>query len=85
MNEETSIVEIAKLIASLLNTDIKIIEDDSRIRPSNSEVDRLRCNNTRIKEHIQWAPQYSLEQGLKETIQWYEEHFDLYKAEIYNV
>lgn len=84
-NGEISIGGLAKLIVSLMDKKIKIVEDGQRVRPKNSEVKRLCCDNTKIKKFSDWKPLYSFEQGLNETISWIKKHFNTYKAEIYNV
>ena len=61
--------------------------DPDRIRPAKSEVFRLYGSKAKIQEHTDWQPQYSLEQGLQETINWFTnaENLKQYKAAIYNV
>jgi len=85
MNEEISVSDLAGKIAKLLKKEIRILLDSNRVRPAQSEVDRLRCDNTKIISHTNWRPQYNLERGLKETIAWISENQALYKPEIYNV
>ena len=48
--------------------EIKSICDESRIRPDASEVAQLRCDNSKLLKHSSWKPDYTLEEGLKETI-----------------
>jgi dTDP-glucose 4,6-dehydratase len=85
MNEEISIGDLATLIAELMGVDALIIIDTQRIRPEKSEVNRLRCNNTKIIAYTNWKPLYNIKTGLLETINWYREHSDIYKPEIYHV
>ena len=85
MNHEISIGELVNLISQIMNADIKIVSDKQRIRPNNSEVERLLCDNTKIKHITNWQPKYDLEKGLKKTIEWLKENIHLYKPEIYNV
>jgi dTDP-glucose 4,6-dehydratase len=82
---EISIGDLAKLISTLLRTEVVIKQDPERIRPGNSEVERLVCDNTKIKRIAQWQPQYSLEDGLKLTIEWLKGNLQIYKPEQYNV
>ncbi len=83
-NFEISIGDLAHKIISLLGKEVKIKTDDSRIRPKDSEVERLWCDNTRAKELLNWEPKRTLDEGLEETINWISEHTDLHKPEIYN-
>ncbi len=85
MNEEISVSELACMIAKFLNKEIRILSDSDRIRPAQSEVNRLRCDNAKILANTNWRPRYSLEKGIKETIDWISENRVLYKPEIYNV
>jgi len=85
MNEEVTIGELTKKIASLLNVNIKIFEEAKRIRPKGSEVEQLLCDNTKILENTDWSPKYTLKTGLKETISWIKSNIGLYKSENYNI
>ncbi len=85
MNEEISVEELANSIAGLLGIKISIKEDKQRVRPENSEVERLRCDNTKLMQNTGWKPEYDLTKGLNETINWLRENLNSYKANIYNV
>jgi len=85
MNEEISVEELAKRIADILNVSITIKKDEKRIRPENSEVERLRCDNIKLQKYTSWKPKYNLEQGLTETISWIKDNMEVYKPDIYNV
>lgn len=80
-----TIGELAEKIIGLVGKDVRIVRDEQRLRPEKSEVMELICDRRKAKELIGWEPRYSLETGLQETIDWIQEHSDLYKAEIYNV
>ncbi len=82
---EIAIGDLAKLIAGLLQSEVVIKQDSERIRPGNSEVERLVCDNTKIKRITHWQPQHSLEEGLKITIEWLKGNLQIYKPEQYNV
>ena len=64
MNQEISIGELAHLITELMDRKIKVVSSEERLRPDNSEVERLICDNTKLLKHTSWKPNYSLEQGL---------------------
>jgi NAD dependent epimerase/dehydratase len=85
MNEEISVKDLVNTIAKLLELKVSIKEDKNRVRPENSEVERLKCNNTRIMKYTKWKPHYDLTKGLKETITWLKENLNSYKPDIYNV
>ncbi len=84
-NSEISIENLAYKIAGLLDTDIKIISDSQRIRPQMSEVERLLCDNSKIRKKTNWKPDFTLEKGLIKTIEWFKTNLQYYKAQIYNV
>jgi len=86
-NQEASMGEILKKITEIMHSDITCITEEQRLRPALSEVFRLWGDNTLITSLTNWKPQYSLVQGLEETIQWYlrEENLKKFKAGIYNV
>ena len=84
-NREISIKDLAQLIADLMNKELEIEIDDQRIRPEKSEVERLLCDSSKAKELTGWEPRHTLEEGLKETIAWLEDHMEYYKPDIYNV
>jgi NAD dependent epimerase/dehydratase len=86
-NSEISVADTLNLIKEIMQSDVKFITDEQRIRPANSEVFRLWGDNTLIKSLTTWQPQYSIEQGLKETVEWFTkpENLKKYKANIYNV
>lgn len=85
MNEEISIENLVKTISVILGKDIQIVVDEKRIRPQNSEVERLKCDNSKILKNTKWKPAYSLQSGLIETIKWIENNLETYKADLYNV
>ncbi len=85
MNDEIAVGDLAKRIAAILKKKVRITEDSKRVRASKSEVERLRCDNTRLIKATGWTPKYNLDQGLEETVAWLAQNLNLYKAEIYNV
>ncbi len=85
MNEEISIRDLAILISDLLNKKIEIDMDNQRVRPENSEVERLMCNNNKLKQNTSWTPKFNLRTGLEETIIFLKKNIHLYKTAIYNV
>ena len=86
-NFEISVRDTFELIKNLMNNSALLVEDKLRMRPENSEVHRLWCNNEKIQKLTGFKPKFTLEQGLKETIKWFsmKENLDHYKADIYNV
>ena len=84
MNDEISIKDLVEKISKIINIKITIKTDENRVRPEKSEVNRLVCDNSKIKKFTKWRPKYNLDQGLKETIEWLENNKKLFKFDIYN-
>ena len=86
-NDEISIKELFALIKDIMHSDANLIVDEQRLRPEHSEVFRLRCDNTKIKELTGYKPQYSLREGLEKTVEWFTDPRNLakYKPGIYNI
>ncbi|HIW80361.1 MAG TPA: NAD-dependent 4,6-dehydratase LegB [Candidatus Acetatifactor stercoripullorum] len=82
---EISIGELAEEIIRQINPKAKIVCDEQRLRPEKSEVNRLLGSNEKIKRLTDWNPEYSLEQGIEETIFWVRENLSYYKADVYNI
>lgn len=84
---EISIGELAKEIINQINPNAKIICDEERLRPENSEVNRLLGSNKKILELTNWKPNYTFEEGIRETIEWFKvkKNLDGYKSDIYNI
>ncbi len=90
-NFEISIKETAELIAEIMGVTISIAQDGDRLRPANSEVERLWADNSKAKEILNWKPRFAgrdgLKSGLEETIAWFSQPENLsgYKSGIYNL
>jgi len=90
-NFEISIGDTAQLIAEAMNAEIEIITDEARLRPENSEVERLWASNEKARQLFSWQPRYGgrdgFKRGLAKTAQWFAQPENLrgYKADIYNL
>jgi NAD dependent epimerase/dehydratase len=90
-NFEISIGDTALLIAEAMNAEIEIITDEARMRPDNSEVERLWADNTKARLLFGWHPSYGgregFKRGLAETVEWFAQPDNLrrFKADVYNV
>jgi NAD dependent epimerase/dehydratase len=71
--EGITIGDLVQRILKLLGLELPIEQEAQRMRPEKSEVFKLICDNTRAKEWLGWSPQYSLDEGLNETIQFVRE------------
>lgn len=84
--KEISMAETLNTIARLMDADVNYVTDPQRLRPSKSEVFQLLGDNALITTLTDWKPRFSLEEGLKQTINWFTkpENLAKYKANIYN-
>jgi len=86
-NTEISILDIFNLIKELMGSEAICITDQDRVRPENSEVFRLWCDNKKINKLTGFTAETDIKEGLQRTIDWLmiPENLSKYKAEIYNV
>jgi NAD dependent epimerase/dehydratase len=82
--KEVSIGHLAKELIRQINPKARIVCDEERIRPQKSEVGRLLGCNEKIRRLTDWTIQYSLEDGLKNTIEFMKNNMEKYKTDIYN-
>lgn len=80
-----SIGDLAALIIEIMGGEVEILCDDQRVRPENSEVMRLVAATDKIRDLAGWQPEYSLRDGLTQTVEFIRARLDLFKPDIYNV
>ncbi len=68
--KEWSIADTVKSISDICGVEVKIKTETSRKRPEKSEVNRLVCDNKKIKKLTNWESKISFKEGLKKTIAW---------------
>ena len=80
-NNEISIRDLAEKIKNLMDSNIEITSRAERERVEGSEVNRLYADISKASKIINWKPSYSLDDGLKLTIEWFnkKENIDFYK------
>ncbi len=82
---EVSIGQLAEELIRQINPKARVVCDTKRLRPENSEVNRLLGCNEKILRLTDWKVQYSLEAGLSQTIEFLRQNLDKYKTDIYNL
>lgn len=80
-----TIQEIVDTCCEITAVRPQIEVDDARVRPQQSEVERLVCNNAEAAGMLHWKPQHSLEQGLRATLEFIEAHADIYQPRRYTI
>ncbi len=83
--KEISIGELANELIRQINPNARIVCEQERLRPVNSEVERLLGANEKIMRLTDWKPRYTLEEGLAETIEFLRHNLSRYKVDIYNI
>ncbi|OQW71590.1 MAG: NAD-dependent dehydratase [Proteobacteria bacterium ST_bin11] len=86
-NFEISVGDTLHMIKSIMRSDVEFLVDQQRLRPEKSEVNRLWCDNAKIKALTGFESTVSLEEGLHRTVDWFcqPENRQKYKTDIYNV
>jgi NAD dependent epimerase/dehydratase len=80
-----TIGELAQRIIKLMNVDVEIVSDEARVRPPGSEVMELLCESKKLRDATKWQPATTLDQGLKETIDYVTKNINQYKPGLYAV
>ena len=85
--KETSIRDLFNIIKEIMESDAEIEFEEKRTRPKNSEVQRLCCDNSLIKNLTNFESKIDIYEGLKKTIDWFkiEKNLNNYKSTIYNI
>lgn len=86
-HNEISIGDLAQELINQINPTARIHQDEQRLRPEKSEVFRLFGDNSKLLQHTGWKPETALQEGLRQTIEWFSQPENLrqYKANIYNL
>lgn len=87
-NTEISVNELFTKIRTIMKKeDIVLVKDTKRTRPVKSEVQRLVCDNSKLKSLTGYTPDFSIDKGLRLTIEWFmnAENKKKYKPGIYNI
>lgn len=86
-NSEISVGDTLVLIRELMHSEVEFVPDAQRLRPGNSEVLRLWCDNSLMRAMTGFTPEYTLREGLRATIDWFMQPANLakYKSDAYTV
>ena len=82
---EISVGELAQLIIRLVGRPVEVVSEEQRLRPENSEVERLLADPRLARQVLGWEPKISLEEGLGRTIEWMGQNLDKYRPGVYTV
>jgi NAD dependent epimerase/dehydratase len=70
VGKEITIGDLAELIRDVVGRDVPIEQEDARMRPVGSEVDRLCSNPERALAALGWQPEHDLRTGIELTVEW---------------
>jgi len=82
--ETISIGDLAELIIRIVDRKVRVVADESRLRPETSEVLKLHADRSKADRLLQWAPQVSLEEGLRRTVSWIADHLSEFAPLVYH-
>jgi len=80
--DDIAIGKLAQDIAMLMGVEADIVEDPKRLRPKDSEVMRLVCDASKLRERTGWQPRYTRDEGLSETIEWFRDPANLARFKV---
>jgi NAD dependent epimerase/dehydratase len=82
---EVAVEEIVDIVGDLLGKQLTVEQDEDRIRPAQSEVERLVSDPGLVKRLTGWEPKVDMREGLQRTIEWIESHPELFDTKRYAV
>jgi NAD dependent epimerase/dehydratase len=82
---EISIGDLAERVFHLVGRNPSLTFSPARSRPAESEVERLLADRSKAEQLLDWRPEKGLEEGLRETIDWFAGSLDAYKPALYNI
>jgi dTDP-glucose 4,6-dehydratase len=82
-DRDVSVGELVELVGELLGRELEVETDPARVRPPNSEVQRLWASPALAREVLGWEPRVDLREGLARTIAWIERNADRYRVSDY--
>lgn len=75
--DEISVGALAEEIVTHMGVEAQIVEDPKRLRPKDSEVMRLVCDATKLRQRVGWQPRVGRPEGLNRTIEWFRDPANL--------
>ena len=83
--KEISVSDLVKILIKITDKEAEVVQDQQRLRPDKSEVDRLLCDTSLLKVITDWESAYTLEQGLTLTADWVKSHPEHFKPDSYSI
>jgi len=83
--EEWSIEQTARLLMEVCGHNVPIVCDEQRLRPENSEVNRLLADNRLITELTGWKSAVPFRDGLARTADWIGQNLEQFSQQDYAI
>jgi NAD dependent epimerase/dehydratase len=80
---DVSVGDIVDMVGELLGRELEVEHDESRVRPAQSEVERLISDPSLAHELTGWRPEHDLRDGLARTIEWMQSNTARYRTDHY--
>ncbi len=72
---EITIADTVKLISDITGIELQVKTEEARLRPKDSEVERLCCDHAKAKALLNWQPKTTgiegLRAGLTQSLEWF--------------
>jgi NAD dependent epimerase/dehydratase len=82
---EVSVGDLVERVVRLVDRNVEVALDPERVRPPESEVERLVADPTKARLLLGWHPSVDFDEGLRRTLDWIGGALDAYKPTLYNV
>jgi NAD dependent epimerase/dehydratase len=82
---EISVGKVAERVLRMVGRNLPIVTSSDRIRPPDSEVERLLADTSKARSLLGWRSTVDFDEGLRRTIDWLRESAHLYNSSLYNV
>jgi NAD dependent epimerase/dehydratase len=81
--ETHSVGWFAEQLLKLMNIATTVVQEQQRMRPEQSEVRKLVSDNALARELMNWTPKVSLDDGLRQTIDFVRDHSEMFRNDGY--
>jgi NAD dependent epimerase/dehydratase len=81
--ETHSVGWFAERLLTLMNLSAPVVQEKERMRPEQSEVRKLVSDNALARELMGWRPKVTLDEGLRQTIDFVKEHREMFRNDGY--
>jgi len=80
---EIRVDDAIREIVRAVGKDVRLVQDERRLRPQKSEVLRLCADISKAERLLGYRPAVSFEEGIRRTIEWIRGHLAGYRPDVY--